>query len=79
MKMGKKIIKFDHTKIKEYEFHQYKTPILMNDIDIKYFIVTKIINKLDLYAHYFQKWVYIKDILIRLSVCIYDKRWINFW
>ena len=55
MKMGKKIIKFDHTKIKEYEFHQYKTPILMNDIDIKYFIVAKIINKLDLYAHYFQK------------------------
>ena len=33
-------------------------------------LVTKIIKKLDLYAYSFQKWVYIKDILIRLNVCI---------
>ena len=28
--------------------------------DFKYFIFTKIIKKLDLYAYYFQKWVYIR-------------------
>ena len=33
-------------------------------------LVAKIIKKLDLYAYSFQKWVYIKDILIRLNVCI---------
>ena len=33
-------------------------------------LVTKIIKKLDLYAYSFQKWVYIKEILIRLNVCI---------
>ena len=36
--------------------------------DFKYFIGYKIIKKLDLYAKYFQKWVYIKDIVIRLNV-----------
>ena len=29
--MDKKII-FDDTEIEEYEFHQYKSPILINDI-----------------------------------------------
>ena len=28
------------------------------------------IKKLDLYVYSFQKWVYIKDILIKLNVCI---------
>ena len=32
--MDKKIIKFDDIEIKEYEFQQYKSPILINDIDI---------------------------------------------
>ena len=31
--MDKKIIQFDDTEIEEYEFHQYKNPILINDID----------------------------------------------
>ena len=69
--MNKKVIKFDDTKIEECEFHQYESPISINDRDIneivvsnkfpfgkqdfKYFFVTKIINKLDLYAHSFQK------------------------
>ena len=30
----KKIIKFDDTEIEEYKFHQYKSPILINAIDI---------------------------------------------
>ena len=29
--MGKKIIKLDDTEIEKYEFHQYKSPILIND------------------------------------------------
>ena len=28
------IIKFDGTEIEEYEFHQYKSPISINNIDI---------------------------------------------
>ena len=32
--MIKKIIKFDDTKIEEYEFHQYKNPISINEINI---------------------------------------------
>ena len=39
--MDKKIIKFNDTKIEEYKSHQYKSPILIKDIDkqgFKYFI-----------------------------------------
>ena len=68
--MDKKIIKFDDTDIEEYEFHQYKSPISINDIDVKEIVlsnkftldrkslnislVTKIIKKLDVYAYSFQ-------------------------
>ena len=38
MKMDK-IIKFDDTDIEEYKFHQYKSPISINNIDI-----TKIVS-----------------------------------
>ena len=64
--MDKKVKKFDDTEIEEYKSGQYKSPISINDIDM----VTKIIKKLDLYAYSFQKRVYIKDILIRLNVCM---------
>ena len=33
-KMYKRNIKFDGTEIEEYEFHPYKSPISINDIDI---------------------------------------------
>ena len=74
------------TEIQEYKFHQYKSPISINNIDInkivvsnkfpfdkkdfRYSLAKKIIKKLDLYAYSFLKWVYIKDILIRLNVYI---------
>ena len=32
--MDKKITKFDDSGIKGFEFHQYKSPILINNIDI---------------------------------------------
>ena len=83
--MDKKII-FYGPEIEEYELHQYKSPVSINNTDInktvvskkflfdKIFLnislITKIIEKLGLYAYYFHKWVYIKDILIRLNVYI---------
>ena len=39
--MNKKFIKFDDTEIEEYEFHQPKNPILINEIDIDKIIVSK--------------------------------------
>ena len=41
--MNKKIIKFHDTEIEEYEFHQYKRPIPISDIDINRIVVS---NKL---------------------------------
>ena len=41
--MDKKNIKFDDTEIEEYEFHQYKYPILIDNIDINKILVS---NKL---------------------------------
>ena len=41
--MDKKIIKLDDTEIERYKFHQYKSPISINDIDINKIVVS---NKL---------------------------------
>ena len=81
-----KVIKFDDTEIEEFKFHQYKSSISINNIDInkivasnkflfgkqafKYFIGCKNTKKLGLYAYSFQKWVYIKNILLKLNICI---------
>ena len=73
-KKDNKTIEFDDTEIQEYKPHQYKIPILINNLDIDKIVASNefafenIIKKLDLYAYFFQKWVYIKDILIRLNV-----------
>ena len=37
--MDKKIIKFGDTEIEEYEFHKYKSPISVKDIDINEIVV----------------------------------------
>ena len=76
-------MKFDDTEIEEYEFHQYKTPISINDTDInkivvynklpfgkqdfKYFIGYKDAKKLYFHEYSVQKWVYIDEILIKLN------------
>ena len=84
VKMDRKIITFYDTEIEKYKFHQNKNSMSINYIDIKEIIVskkflfgkqknslvTKIIKKLDLYAYSFQKWVYIKDVLMKPNVCI---------
>ena len=38
--MDEKIIKFDETEIEEYKFHQNKSPIAINDIDINKTVVS---------------------------------------
>ena len=69
--MGKKVIKFDDTEIEEYDFHQHESPISINNINVNktvvsnkgFFIskilnislVTKMLEKLDLYAYFVQK------------------------
>ena len=40
MKIDKRIIKFDDTEIEEYKFHQYKSPISLNNMDIKEIVVS---------------------------------------
>ena len=40
IKMDKKIIKFDDTEVEEFEFHEHKSPILINDINIDKIVVS---------------------------------------
>ena len=81
IKKDKKVINFNDIIIEEHEFHQYKSPISINDIEINEVVVSNMftfgkqgfkyfIDCKDLYAYFSQKWVYIKDILMRLNVCI---------
>ena len=44
--MDKKTIKFDDTEIEEYEFHQYKSPILINEIEINKILIIILENKI---------------------------------
>ena len=39
-KIRLKIIKSDDTEIDEYEFHQYKSPVSINDIDINEIVLS---------------------------------------
>ena len=60
--------KSDDTEIEKYKFHQHKSPILIDDIDINKIVVPnkvkralnillarKMLKKLDLYDYSFQK------------------------
>ena len=40
IKLDKKTIEFDNTRIEKYEFHQYKSPILIKDIDINEIVIS---------------------------------------
>ena len=76
----------DDTEIEEDEFHQYKTPILKIDTDNNkivvpknfYFakqdftlLVTKILIKLDLYSYSVSKYLYIKEVLMKIDMFIF--------
>lgn len=40
MKMGKEIITFDDTEVEKHKFHQHKSAILRNDVDVWYLVYT---------------------------------------
>ena len=77
----------DDTEIGKHKFHQCKSPISMNDIDInkiivsnnfpfvkqdfKYFIGYKDNKKAGLYAYSFQKRVNMEQILMKLNECLF--------
>ena len=56
--MNKKIIKFNDTEIEEYKFHQYKSPIWINNIDINEIVVS---NKFPFGKQYFKYFIGCKD------------------
>ena len=69
--MDKNITKFGDTELEQYKFHQYKSSVSINNLginkilisskfpfgkqDLKYFIGTKIIKKLDLDVYSFER------------------------
>ena len=77
----------DDTEIEKHKFHQCKSPISMNDIDInkiivsnnfpfvkqdlKYFIGYKDNKKTRLYAYSFQKRVNMEQVLMKLNECLF--------
>ena len=56
--MNKNITKFDDTEIEEYKFHQNKSPIFINDIDINKIVVS---NKLPFCKQDFRCFIGYKD------------------
>ena len=66
--MDKKFIKFDDTKIEEYEFHKYKNPISMNDIDINGIVVS---NKFPFGNQDFKYFIGYKDNKEIRALCIF--------
>ena len=66
--MNKKIIKFDDTEIKEYEFHQYKSPISIKNIDINKLVVS---NKFPFGKQDFKYFIGYKDNKEIRALCIF--------
>ena len=56
--MDKKVIKFDDTEIEEYKYHQNKSPISINNIDINKIVVS---NKLHFGKQDFKYFIGYKD------------------
>ena len=66
--MDKEIIKFDGTEIEEYKFHQYKSPILINIIDINKIVVS---NKFTFGKQDFKYFIDYRDNKKVRPVCIF--------
>ena len=69
--MDKKIIKFDDTKIEEYEFHQHKSSISINNIDINKIVVS---NKLHFGKQDFKYFIGYKDVKHFTFMHIFSKK-----
>ena len=84
-KVGKNIITFSDTGIEKHKFYQHKNSISIYDVDInkivvsgkfpfakkdfKYFISYKDVEKVR------PLWVHIQDILMKLNMCCFEKKW----
>ena len=66
--VDKKIIKFDDMEIEEYEFHQSKSPISINDVDLKKVAVS---NQLSFGKQDFKYFIGCKDSEKGRSLCIF--------
>ena len=71
--MDKKIIKYDDTEIEEYKFHQNKSPVLKNDIDINKIIVS---NKCPFGKEGFKYFIGYKDPEKIRPLCIFPPQMI---
>ena len=85
--MDKTIIKFGYIEIEKQKFHQHKSPISINNINInkivvsnkvssskkgfKYFIDYKDVKKVDLDAYSFQKRLHLEETLMKLNICLF--------
>ena len=79
IKMKKLIIKLGDNEIEKQKFHQNKRPISLEHIDINKTVVSHkvLVKVLDIYLYFFQKWVHLEEILMKLNKCNFDKRqWI---
>ena len=56
--MDTKILKLDDTEIDEYKFHQYKSPISINAIDVNKILVS---SKFPFGKQYFKYFIGYKD------------------
>ena len=69
--MGKKVIQFDDTRIEEYNFHQYKNPISINDIYINKIVVY---NKILFGKQDFKYFISYTDAEKNKLLCIFHPR-----
>ena len=68
--MDKKIIKFDNTETEKYKFQQHKSPISIDNIDIKKIVVS---NKFSFGKKNFKYFIGYKDAKkIGLYVCCFQ-------
>ena len=56
--MDKKIIKFDNTEIGKYKFHQYKSPISIDNVGVNKIVAS---NKISLGESEFEYFIGYKD------------------
>ena len=94
IKIEKIITTFGDIEIKKQKFYQHNRPISIKNIDInklvvsnkvslikkgfKYFIGYKNAKKINLYVYFCQKWVYIEEALIKLNICFFIQKMMNY-
>ena len=75
IKTDQKIIKFGDTEIKEYKFHQYKSPTSINDIDVHKIILP---NRFPFGKQDFKYFIVYKDSQKIRPLCIFRTQMITY-